>query len=217
MKALLDAVFEYLNQHWARFLTAAVALAVGWFLGRWRARAQWKKKEFLDRLNVSLNSIEDGRLLIRTVIEKSCEDVFLNDVAAARVVAAAKQTSESDPILPLPKDDYWYYLNQVLNEVSEKFAEGQLRRDAGLPVRRADYLLCLTCEVAGEMRTRKVRAMLVRKGLLTNLPAVEPKYESPTHTTRWRTLRQLAAIFEKEPVKFMAVELCFPEQPADPV
>lgn len=208
MLELVDALLERLDEHWAKLASAAGFMAVGWFFGRRRAKSDWQKKEFLHRLNVSLTTIHDGVLRIRTLLEKSCQDVFLNEVAAEAVVAAARKTSAEDPILPLPRDDYWYYLNAVLNEISERFAEGQIGRDLGKPVESARYLICMTCECDGAMRTRKIRAMLTRRSLLDSLPQDAPKFESPQHATRWRTLQQLAQTWRTEPHKFLEVEIC---------
>ena len=58
------------------------------------------------------------------------------------------------------------------------------------------------------MRTRKVRAMLVQTKILQNLPKEEPKYESPTPATRWKTLQKLAAEYVMHPQKFIEVEIC---------
>ena len=208
MNDFIQAVFEQLHDHWVKFVTAGLFMALGWFLGKRRARAEWQKKEFLGRLNVSLNTIQDGKLLIRTLLEKSCEEVFLNQVAVTAVLAAARRTTAEDSLLPLPEGDYWFYLNSVLNEVSEKFAHGQLRRDLGQPVQTETWLLCLTCEVAGEMKTRKVRAMMIRRKLLEQLPAEQPALERPTHSVRFRTLQQLAAAWQTTPERFIELELC---------
>ena len=167
MQDLIRALLEQLEDHWVKFVTAALFMGIGWFFGKRRARSEWQRKEFLDRLNVSLTTISEGTLRIRTIIEKSCRDVFLNVVAAEAINAAARKTTEENPILPLPEGDYWYYLNAVLNEIAEKFAAGQIKRDLGLPVETARYLICLTCERAGAMRTQKVRAMMVRRSLLS--------------------------------------------------
>lgn len=164
--------------------------------------------EFFDRLNISLNAIRDGTLTIRTIAEESCLEVFLNSVAVSALIDAARHTTAEDPLLELREHDYWYYLNAVLNKVAEKFGEGQIRRDMGLPVTAVHYVLCLTSESAGEVRTRKIRAMLIQKSLLLNLPNEEPKYESPTHATRWKTLKYLAAQFQRTPYKFREVEIC---------
>jgi len=210
MESFIKLLFEYLHEHWVKFVVAAFFMGSGWYLGKRRARAEWQKREFLGRINFSLNSLHDGLLKIRTLCEKSCEDVFLNQVAAEQVTSAARSTTPEDPTLPLPQKDYWFYLNAVLNEVSEQFAEGLLRRDMGLPVKSEEYLICLTCESAGEIKTHKIRSMVVRKSLLTDLPTEQPSFESATHSTRWTTLTILSGIYRTAPWKFLTVELCRP-------
>ena len=219
LSQLLDALFQRVQNHWIELLTAAAFTLVGWFLGARRAKANWRKREFFDRVNFSLNSLApaeksaDGKtppptLRIRTLAEMNAGDVFLNTAARDAVTAAARRTTAEDPTLPLPREDYWFYLNAVLNELSERFAAGWLRRDLGQQVRSETYLIALTCEAAGAMRQRKVRAMVVRRDLLLNLPETEPTYEAPTHTTRWETLNLLAAEHGRNPWKFLEVELC---------
>lgn len=207
MDKLIEAVTDLIEDHWVKFLTGLGVMALGWLLGNWRARRRWGKKEFFDRLNVSLNEITDGTLRIRTVLEKSGQDVFLNSVAASEIVAAAQKTTKKDPTMPLPKEDYWYYLNSVLNEVAEKFSSGVIRRDMGLETNSAVYLICLTSECDDDIRTRKVRAMLIRKSLLENLPEDLPKLESASHSVRWTTLQILAAEWPKNPWKFLEMEI----------
>ncbi len=197
-----------IREHAVKFLTGFVLMAVGWYFGKWRARSHWKKQEFLDRLNISLNTIDHGTLKIRTLSEKRCEDVFLNSVAADTVQALARTTTAADPMLAIPKGDTWYFLNAVLNDLSEQFAIGLLKRDIGAPVHVATYLVALTCENAGDMRTRKIRAMVTRKSLLIALPAEMPRLESPNHATRWQTLQFLAAEYARNPQRFLEVELC---------
>jgi hypothetical protein len=208
LRQIFDVVSDTLHDHWIKFATAALIAAVSWLLGRRRARAEWTRREFFDRLNISLNAIRDGTLTIRTIAEESCLEVFLNSVAVSSLVDAAHHTTLEDPLLELREHDYWYYLNAVLNKVAEKFGDGQIRRDMGLPVTTARYVVCLTSESAGEVRTRKIRAMLIQKSLLLNLPNEEPKYESPTHATRWKTLKYLATQFQRTPHKFREVEIC---------
>ena len=203
-KNLVELAPDYLLE----FIGAGLMAAMGWYLGRRRARSQWTRREFLDRLNFSLNIIENDRLLIRTLMEKSCQEVFLNSVAVNAVVDAAHRTQPHDSLLPLPEEDYWYYLNAVLNEVAEKFALGTLKQDMGKSVERALYVVCLTCESAGPMKTRKVRAMVMRKDKLLNLPKATPKLDQEHHITRWHTLNQLAAAYQKTPHRFLEVEIC---------
>lgn len=201
-------VIATLREHAIKIMTGFVLMAVGWYFGKWRARAHWKKQEFLDRLNVSLNTIDNGTLKIRTLSEKRCEEVFLNSVAADTVQKLARLTTANDPVLPIPLNDTWYYLNAVLNDLSEQFATGLMKRDMGASVSAATYLVALTCESAGDMRTRKIRAMVTRKSLLINLPTEMPKLESPNHATRWQTLQFLATEYARNPQRFLEVELC---------
>lgn len=205
---MLESLLKNLQDHGIKYLLAGAFAAIGWWIGLRRARARWRRREFLDRINVSLNILNEGRLQIRTLVEKSCDEVFLNSAAVETVLAAAKKTTADNPILPLPQNDSWYFLNAVLNEVGEQFAEGQVKRDLGLPVTRGQYLLCLTYESAGELRTRKIRAMMIRKDILLNLPAETPQFDSPHHITRWKTLQHMRAAYEKTPEQFIAVEIC---------
>lgn len=207
MEKFFEALSHYINEHWMKAVVAAVFIGIGWYFGQRRSRIQWEKKEFLDRLNISLNTIHEGKLLIRTLVEKPCDEIFLNSVAVKQLLAAAPNTTQDDSLIPL-ENDYWYFLNSVLNEVSERFALGLMKRDLGEPVASEPYLICLTNESDGEIRTRKIRAMVIRKQLLTNLPQEKPVFESPNHATRWRTLRQLATSYEADPRKFLEMEIC---------
>ena len=204
---LLAFVGDLVREHWPAVVFWLVGIALGAWWGRWRAARQWERKEFLNRLNVSLTSIAEGVLRIRTLLEKDAQDVFLNRVAVDKIHQAADHTTEADPLLPLGKDDAWYLLNAVLNELSERFAPGLLRQDMGADVKSARYLICLTYEVAGAVRTRKVRAMVVQRRLLEELPDTMPQLESPSHETRWDTLRALKAAYETRRHLFLEVEL----------
>ena len=128
---MLTPILDFLRDYWTEIVPVVLSAIVGWWFGKRRAKRAWQKREFLDRLNVSLTTIADGKLLIRTLMEKRCDEVFLNSVAAETVVSKANETTLDDPLLPLAKEDYWFYLNAVLNELSEKFADGALRRDLG--------------------------------------------------------------------------------------
>jgi len=207
---IIQTLIDYVKDHAVKLITGLILMALGWYVGRRRAAADWKKQEFLDRMNLSLNSITDGTLKIRTLCEKRCEEVFLNATAADAIQKFAKKTTPADPILPIPNDQIWFYLNSVLNELSEQFAPGLLKRDIGGPVSSAKYIIALTCEAAGEMKTRKIRAMVIQRALLQSLPAETPKLESPSHITRWETLQFLAAELARNPNRFMEMELSVP-------
>ena len=213
---MIDQLLDLAREHWAKALLPLVGLVAGWAWGKYRERRKWRRRDFLHRLNVSLNLIEplpdagDGpthALRIRTLLEDDAGRVLLNQEAVARVLAAAEKTTEADPMVPLPEADRWLVLNSVLNELSERFSSVFLRQDLGLPTTTAPYLIALTNERAGDLRTHKLRAMVVRKDRLLNLPAQMPALDNPTHATRWKTLHALAKAHRADPKHFLEVEL----------
>jgi type II secretory pathway pseudopilin PulG len=205
---------EFLEKSGASIAVLVVSTLASFTLGRWwgryRARRQWQAKEFLGRLIVSLNSFKDDKLKIRTIFERSLEEVFLNPHAVEQVLTAAQRTTRDNPILPIAKEDRWFLLNFVLNAVAERFSAGAVRQDAGEPVRAVAYALCLTSEADDELRVRKVRAMLIRQDVLKHFPYMEtmPQLENPWHDVRVQTLRRLAMAYQKEPENFLTMELC---------
>ncbi|MCI0703095.1 MAG: hypothetical protein L0241_18615 [Planctomycetia bacterium] len=205
---------EYIKRIVVTILVAATTSTATFFVGRWwgsyKARRQWRAKEFLDRIIVSLNIFSDGHLKIRTVMERSLEEIFLNKLAVAKVWLAAKATTLEQPVMPIAKEDRWFLLNFVLNAVAEHFVTGHIKRDAGQPVITVKYALFLTCELVGDERIRKVRAMLLRRDLLENFPYQDtmPNLENPWHEDRIKTLRTASALYKKEPDNFLMLEVC---------
>ena len=191
-------------------VTSAASFVVGRYWGRYKASREWKRKEFLNRVIVSLNIFADGFLKIRTVMERSLEEVFLNRLAIDKVWAAAKKTTADNPIMPIAPADRWYLLNFVLNAVAEHFVAGNIRQDSGQQVNVVKYALFLTCELVGDERIRKVRAMLVKQEHLTNFPYPDtlPKLENAWHDNRVHTLRKAADLYKKEPDNFLTLEVC---------
>jgi hypothetical protein len=205
---------EYTKRIVVTILVAATTSTATFFAGRWwgryKASRQWNAKEFLDRIIVSLNIFADGCLKIRTVMEKSIDEVFLNRVAIDKVEAAARATTLDRPVMPIAREDRWFLLNFVLNAVAEHFVTGHIRQDAGQPVTTGKYALFLTCELVGDERIRKVRAMLVRHDLLLDFPYQDslPRLENPWHADRIKTLRNAAELYKKEPDNFLMLEVC---------
>ena len=204
-----EAVRRILSAIIIFFGTTVVSFVVGRWWGKHQAKKQWQTKQFLGRITVSLNSFADGWLKIRTIFEKSLEEVFLNPVAIEKIRAASRHTTTDNPILPIAKEDRWYLLNFVLNAVAERFNEGLVRYDAGQPLKPVGYVLFLTCEVLGEDRIHKVRAMMLRKDLIADFPHRDsmPKLERDWHSDRITTLRRAAELYQKEPDHFLPLEI----------
>ncbi|MFN3192005.1 MAG: hypothetical protein ACE361_15955 [Aureliella sp.] len=207
MPPIFESLQTYLFENWPELVWIVAAAATASYLAGRRNRSLWLKRSFLDRLNVSLNSVTPDGLRIRTILETDVESVFLNRSAAKTVTDLARSTTPEDPIIPVPRDDCWYYLNSVLNEVSERFSDGFIRDDAGIASNRVTYLICLTCEQAGTVRTHKIRAMLIQKSVLENLPETCPPLEHESHRTRWETLQILAHRWSIAPHYFLEMEL----------
>ena len=74
MQQLLETIRDFARDNSMKLISAALFTLFGWMFGRWRATRSWKRREFFNRLNISLNTIHDGKLLIRTVLEKTCEN-----------------------------------------------------------------------------------------------------------------------------------------------
>jgi hypothetical protein len=216
LTTLRDLIADLITDHWAKLLSGVALFLVGRYFGRWRAGREWRRREFMHRLMVTLNSIQPGEngaptLQIRTLIEKDLSDVLLNSAAVAKVTEAAAKTSERDPVLPVAKEDRWFLLNSVLNEIAERFAPGTMAKDQGVPVTSYRYLICLTNEVAGSIRTHKVRAMVARKDLLTSGAFDQGlALESPNHSTRIETLRHMRTRYAQEPDLFLEMEIALP-------
>jgi hypothetical protein len=209
-----DVVNETTKRVIVTVVVAAITSTATFFAGRWwgryKAGRQWERKEFLGRIIVSLNIFADGFLKIRTVMERSLEEVFLNHIAVEKVSAAARLTTLENPVLPIPKEDRWYLLNFVLNAVAEHFVAGQIKLDAGEKVSAVRYALFLTSELVGDERIRKVRAMLVKQDLLKEFPYADsmPKLENAWHDDRIKTLRKASELFKTDPDNFLILEVC---------
>jgi hypothetical protein len=213
-----DVVTEIANDSGKKIVVGALAaivsgvasFLVGRYWGRYKAQREWRKKEFLNRIIVSLNILADDKLKIRTVMERSLEEVFLNQIAVEKVLAAAHRCTPDQPILPIPAADRWYVLNFVLNAVAEFFVLGQVKQDAGEKVVVVKYALFLTAELVGDERIRKVRAMLVKLEHLKNFPYPDtlPALENHWHEDRIRTLRIASSLYAKEPDHFLVLEVC---------
>lgn len=230
---ILNSVWNWADDNWPELVGAAVLALLTYSWGKWRQRRRWVKRQFTDRINVSLNVIHQvGRgkigLKIRTVFERGMDDVFLSHEAIDMVAKAAAKTSYDAPVLKFPSaDDGWFVLNEVLNEIVELFAVGTVAVDAtGGAIAVTGYDLCLTCERISAhdaaklklkpediFKAEKVRAMLVRHDcwdMIETVPTKAVTFERPHHRNRWDTLRRLAKIRREDASSFMYLELPIP-------
>src|SRR5262245_41154752 len=123
--ALLEAIWNLIRTH-----AGTVGLIVTWAgiaLVYFRRRADWQKKSFLNQVNFSLNYILDRKLCLRTLLEVTATEVWLNDYGIKKVFKAAAQTRADQPFIILDDaEDMGFAKRAVLNVLSERFAEAFL-------------------------------------------------------------------------------------------
>ena len=209
MSDLMDILNDLIVDHWAKLLVGLLIFGAGRWWGQVRSRREWERKDFRNRVTVSLNSIQNGKLMIRTVLEKEAHEIFINDAAVSTLLKAASETNESDPIIHFGKKDRWHLLNAVLNEIAENFGQGLFARDMSLPVAEKRYLFCMTREVDGDMRARKIRVMMIQPEFLESEDCdfAELEVEHPHHATRLKTLAIMRRAWHKDNEDFMALEI----------
>jgi hypothetical protein len=189
--------------------TTVLSLLLGRLWGYYQARRQLEVLHFFDTLNVGFNMLDGGTLRIRTVFETSLDHIYRNRILVETLKKLARKTTADNPMIELPKDDAWYYLNFLLNNLLEKFSVGTAREACGLPVTRTRFSLFLTCEKVGADRLHKIRAMLVRQELLEAFPYTDslPALEKDYHQDRIVTLRCAARAFREKPYLFLHFDI----------
>jgi hypothetical protein len=163
----------------------------------WQRRTAWKQKHFLSRVNFSINYIQDDALAMRTLLELPADEVWLNEHGSQAVTDASRRTTIEDPYVQLQDAaDQNFIHRAVLNALSQRYAEGYLAASLGLPVARDEYVFGITCEKFDEIRTLKVRVLLIREATLVELfgPAgrgVAVAVASPWLRARMQTLEKM--------------------------
>jgi hypothetical protein len=198
----MDRIFDFLLSHWN-----TVALVITWVgigLAYWRRRVQWRTKQFLMRVNFSLNYVADNNLLMRTLLETTTNAVWINEYGIGHVNAAARRTTVDQPFLMLPDQKDREFANRAaLNVLSERFAETFVAASLGQPVHTAPYVFGLTCEKYGDIRTLKLRVLVIAERTLVDLFGPENKaaaLQIPNGLLRARlnTLRIMYGMYQKD-------------------
>lgn len=216
LNTLLNTVRERMLSVLVAVLTAAAAGA--WTY--WRARIAFALRQFLHRVNFSLNYLDGKVLRFRTLQESDLRDVLLNNRHAVKLVTtAARRATLERPILEFSKREAWVVLNSVLNELSEQFAAGFLAKSMGIPTRSQWYVFALTCEKDPDVRINKVRVLLAAESLLDQIEALDNlEFEVEHHRIRRDTLARVAAM-RRDPKRshnLLRVELTLPTTVSKP-
>jgi hypothetical protein len=213
---LLENTLAFLTEHWPKLLGLALGfLPVLW--GIYRARRQWRAREFMSRFSVSLNVLrhEPGGtvLWIPAAGEYDVAEVFHRNRTAAQIVRkAALATTPDEPFLTtIPDDDRASILNEVANRVEVMLRAGSFAALAGLPVRFVPLVIGLTCEKGADVRIRKIRALVVDESLVRNIDTIAGAgFDKPHHVVRAQTLRRMAKLYAEKPGLFARVVVALP-------
>lgn len=213
---ILNAVFEFLKQNGAGL--ALVLTWVGFGLAWWRRRSQWQRKEFLGQVNFSLNLFGDT-LAMRTLLEVDTAEVWPNAHGVSLLHAAAARTTVEAPFIRLSAAEDRDYLHRAIkNALSELCPHAFIAQALGERVRTGVFLFAVTCERYPEIRTIKLRVLLVEQGALREWCAPGGKGDHLPMSAHYRTrLRTLQAMYEMdrkaqagEPEELGRVELGIP-------
>jgi hypothetical protein len=164
----LRHVLDVLRPHWNSL--ALLLTWVGIAFVYLRRRSQWRRKHFLAQVNFSLNYVQGGALVMRTLLEKPANQVWLNEYGVRTVLAAAQRTTVGRPFVLLADPRDMDFANRaVLNQLSEQFAATYLAEALGRAARAATFRFAITCERYEEIRTLKLRVLVVQEQTLTDL------------------------------------------------
>lgn len=192
----LKAIWDTVRPHLSTIVLVLTWLGIA--LAYFRKRAYWRAKQFTSQVNFSLNYVADGALQMRTLLETSTTEVWLNDHGVRLVIGASKKTRSDQPFIILnDPEDMAFVKRAALNVLSEKFAGAFLATSLGLAVKTSIYHFAITFENYADMRTRKFRVLLVEAQSLDGTfgpTAPEPKLLEPNHGDRLRTLQTMAKL-----------------------
>lgn len=211
---MMQRVREFLEDtrpYWSN--AALVVTWLGILVVSLRKRLHWGRKQFLGRVNLSVNYVSDGRLAMRTLAEREATAVWPNEYGVKLVLKAAAKTTVGQPFIRLKRQKDVEFVNRaLLNAVSEQFAGAHLAAALGVPLRSGTFLFALTYERYPNIRTLKLRVLLIEEGTLERLfgpEGVVGRMEAadPVHASRLETLRLMYRLYREEPEAVGRVEL----------
>ncbi len=190
---------DLLLDHWELALLVATWSVIGILAAK--RRYDWQQRRFAQQVNFSLNTlIDEGgarMLLLRTLLEESAQQVWINDYGVRRVLKAARRTTVDRPFLQIADArDRDMVMVAVLNVLSERFSDAFVARALGIPTRTDTFLFGLTWERYGEMKNQKLRVMVIKRSDLQSMfdnqtDAREIDVAEESHRPRIRTLRRM--------------------------
>ena len=188
-----------LLDHWELALLLITWFAIG--VVAIRRRYDWRQRRFTEQVKFSLNTLiqRDGSqiLLLRTLLEENASNVWLNEYGVSRVLSAARLTTREKQFLSITQQhDRDLVMIAVLNVLSERFSEAFVARAVGISTKTDAFLYGLTWERYGEMKTQKLRVIVIKRSDLESMFEARSRTDEigvveESHRPRLMTLRRM--------------------------
>jgi hypothetical protein len=184
-----------------------IALVLTWIcigIVALRRRLHWRRKQFLTLVNFSLNYTVGSQLAMRTLLESTTDDVWPNEYGVKKLLYGAARATIENPFIVMDEQKDRDFVNRaVLNMLSQRFAETFIAASLGVPVRSATFIYAVTCEKYTDIRTLKVRVLLIEERTLERLFGKEHEADrlqitNPIYKARLRTLRGMYDLYAKD-------------------
>ena len=198
----LHNLFGFIKEYWDTIALMLTWAGIGFVY--FRRRVHWRSKRFMNQVNFSLNYFQDGKLAMRTLMETSAQHVWLNDYGIKLVTVAADRATITQPFILLNDEKDMHFVNRaVVNTLSERFAEAFIARALGKPVCEGRFYFVITCEKYVEIRTLKLRVLIMSEKTLTEDFApggvgAETQIADPVLKARQTTLKGIYRLFEQD-------------------
>ena len=205
---LADNLPALIQEHWLKVVGALALTLLTSCWGIVKAWRAWSSRNDYDIMHISQNTFEERptgnndaleQWLILDVHSENqlCDDIE-HPIPRWLIKRAAKKTTEDNVLLAFSEKDRWYVLNTVRMKIAEQFLQGtaaKLTKQATVEV--VECVFALTYERYPDMRSGKIRVMIVKKDVLEDETFFDQdfRFESVSHCDRITTLRAMQKDF----------------------
>lgn len=195
MTSLVDHLAEVANLSLSELSTVLLISTITGFTLFFTEMLEWRRARFENRINISLNTLADGVLRIRTVHEDTVGNVVLSSHARRLLKRAARRTTTKDPFLHFAdQNDAWMVYHEIVLTISGLYSAqiiGAAMR--GTSADEEQFFIALTWERDTKTRIQKFRILMAQRDVLraarTNRAGIRP--EVPEHASRIEALAQM--------------------------
>jgi hypothetical protein len=137
---------------------------------------------------------------------------FRDRLHAMLASASVVENGRIQRVRLIREDDYKAAYGPLISLISEKCVnDNSIDVALGRPMEEHRFVIALTFEQLNNRRARHLRAMVILKETLRNLPAQCPQVDAEEHKTRYRTLQAIARQYAANPERFGIVNVWRPK------